>query len=463
VSLLAWIAALGMLQDPAGRLLDAVERADPAAAREALASLAREDGPRAARAVASALGRFRERQAAALNILRDARREVEDLDASFCFGLGEERAQNRRRAEAVRRVTELTRRAVDGEIVYHLLRESLRPLAERAPEDLDREARRSASWVLKSEIYEALAEAGARLPLEAALEREREPVVLAAIVPGLGPRAAAAFLEHPFWQVREAAIRGLAGSPESVPRLVEVLATGDLRLRDAAHRALEALTGARLPPDVHAWRAWRESEGGPARRSGSEGGAREPSSRPGVTTAFYDVPVASSRLCFVLDRSLSMREEGRFEAARRELKRLLGALPDGTRVNILFFGAGVSSFAGALRPLDAQARRDASDFVDRQVPDARGTDLYGALEKALLWVGNPDSGTLREEGADTIVLLSDGRPTVGRVVDEELVGRVVARRARPLRPVFHAVQLGMEAPMLRRLAERTGGRYLRLP
>jgi hypothetical protein len=454
VSLLAWIAALGTLQDPADRFLDAVERADPAAARAALASLAREDGPRAARAVASALGRFRDRQAAALNILRNARREVEDLDASFCFGLGEERAQNRRRAEAVRRVTELTRRAVDGEIVYDLLRESLRPLAERAPEDLDREARRSASWVLKSEIYEALAEAGARLPLEAALEREREPVVLAAIVPGLGPRAAAAFLEHPVWQVREAAIRGLAGSPESVPRLVEVLATGDLRLRDAAHRALEALTGARLPPDVHAWRAWRESEGGPA---------REPSSRPGVTTAFYDVPVASSRLCFVLDRSLSMREEGRFEAARRELKRLLGALPDGTRVNILFFGAGVSSFAGALRPLDAQARRDASDFVDRQVPDARGTDFYGALDKALLWVGNPDSGTLREEGADTIVLLSDGRPTVGRVVDEELVGRVVARRARPLRPVFHAVQLGTEAPMLRRLAERTGGRYLLLP
>lgn len=453
MSLLAWIAALGMLQDPAGRLLDAVERADPAAARAALASLAGEDGPRAARAVASALGRFRDRQAAALNILRDARREVEDLDASFCFGLGEERVQNRRRAEAVRRVTELTRRAGDGEIVYDLLRESLRPLAERAPEDLDREARRSASWVLKSEIYEALAEAGARLPLEAALEREREPVVLAAIVPGLGPRAAAAFLEHPFWQVREAAIRGLAGSPESVPRLVEVLATGDLRLRDAAHRALEALTGARLPPDVHAWRAWREREEG----------ACASSSRPGVTTAFYDVPVASSRLCFVLDRSLSMREEGRFEAARRELKRLLAALPEGTRVNILFFGAGVSSFAGALRPLDAQARRDASDFVDRQVPDARGTDLYGALEKALLWVGNPDSGTLREEGADTIVLLSDGRPTVGRVVDEELVGRVVARRARPLRPVFHAVQLGTEAPMLRRLAERTGGRYLLLP
>ena len=453
MSLLAWIAALGTLQDPAGRLLDAVERADPAAAREAQAGLAREDGPRAARAVASALGRFRDRQAALLSALRDARRDVEDLDTAFSFGLGEERAQDRRRAEAVRRVTELTRRAVDGEIVYDLLREGLRPLAERAPEELAREARRSASWVLKSEIYEALAEAGARLPLEAALEGEREPVVLAAIVPGLGPRAAAAFLEHPCWQVREAAIRGLAASPESVPRLVEVLATGDLRLRDAAHRALEALTGERLPPDVRAWRARRESGGA----------AGDPSPRPGVTTAFYDVPVASSRVCFVLDRSLSMREEGRFEAARRELQRLLGALPDGTRVNILFFGAGVSSFAGTLRPLDAQARRDAAAFVDRQAPDARGTDLYGALEKALLWVGNPDSGILREEGADTIVLLSDGRPTVGRVVDEELVGRVVARRARPLRPVFHAVRLGAEAPMLRSLAERTGGRYLLLP
>ncbi|MFN3486141.1 MAG: VWA domain-containing protein, partial [Planctomycetota bacterium] len=214
------------------------------------------------------------------------------------------------------------------------------------------------------------------------------------------------------------------------------------------------LTGVRLPPDARVWRAWWSARG--------EGPATEALPGPGVTAAFYELPVASSRVCFVIDRSLSMREGDRFEKARGELKRLLGALPEGSRVNILFFGAGVSSFAGGLRPLDAQARRDAADFVDRQVPDARGTDLHGALEKALLLVGNPDSGVLREEGADTIVLLSDGLPTVGRVVDEELLARVVARRARYLRPVFHAVRLGAEAPMLRRLTERTGGRFLLL-
>lgn len=49
---------------------------------------------------------------------------------------------------------------------------------------------------------------------------------------------------------REAAVRGLAGDRESVPKLVEILKDGDPRLREAAHRALEALTGVRLPPDA---------------------------------------------------------------------------------------------------------------------------------------------------------------------------------------------------------------------
>jgi hypothetical protein len=97
-------------------------------------------------------------------------------------------------------------------------------------------------------------------------------------------------------------------------------------------------------------------------------------------TVFYEVPVRSTHVCFVIDRSRSMRQDGRFQAAREELRRLLDERPD-------------------------------------------------------------------------------GEATEGRLVDGELVARVVARRARFLRPVIHTVSLSSDAMSLKLLAELTGGEY----
>ena len=127
-------------------------------------------------------------------------------------------------------------------------------------------------------------------------------------------------------------------------------------------------------------------------------------------------------------------------------------------VNIIFFSGSQSCFAKSPRPLDAQSRRELTAFVDRSGLEP-ATDLYGALEKALTMVGNPDTGRLYEDGVDTIVVLSDGQATVGRIVDDELIAQVVTRRARYLRPVFHTVSLSSDSKSLRLLAERTGGEY----
>jgi Mg-chelatase subunit ChlD len=231
----------------------------------------------------------------------------------------------------------------------------------------------------------------------------------------------------------------------------------DGRFRVQAARDLERMTRTGLPPDPGLWRDWWL-----ANRDEVLAGVYSPGSvrwpdgaRP---TVFFDVPVHSTRVCFLVDRSRSMRLEGRFADAKRELVRLLGDLPDGSLVNIVFFGGSQSVLWKGSRTLDAAARREAADFVERAgLEDA--TDLYGGLLKALQFTGSLETGRLREDGLDTIVVLSDGKATWGRVVDEDLLAATVSRKAGPLGPVIHGVSVGGESRALRLLAERTGGEY----
>jgi len=153
-----------------------------------------------------------------------------------------------------------------------------------------------------------------------------------------------------------------------------------------------------------------------------------------------------------------MKEQGRFDHARAELKRLLESMPDGSLVNVIFFGWTTNCFAKQPRLLDAPSRRELETFIDRCGLES-GTDLYGALEKALSNIGNPDTGKLYEDGVDTIVVLSDGQATVGRIIDDELLAWVIARRARFLRPVFNTISLSSDSKSLKLLAEKTGGEY----
>jgi hypothetical protein len=257
------------------------------------------------------------------------------------------------------------------------------------------------------------------------------------------------------------ALRGLRGARGTAGQVIERMADPDGRFRREAGAALRELTGTNLPSDAGAWNDWWKANGedfkagtyNPMRPRTPEG--------PGRTT-FFEIPIYSSRVCFVIDRSASMYQNNRFGNAKKELKRLLGDLPDGARVNLLFFGEDTACFARNMRTLDATTRRDAGIFIDRQL-FGRGTDLYRALEKALTMVGSPETGALREDGPDTIVVLSDGQATVGRLVNDDLVGRVIARRARYLRPVIHTVSLSSDARSMKLLAELTGGEYRMQP
>jgi hypothetical protein len=449
---------LFLQSDPKDRLLEAIRETRSEETQKVLADLAQGDGVKAARAVIVALPKARERLHLLIAANERARESYQNTDTSFNFDLKDEVNRQRALELAAARIRETTIHALEGEKVYTSVRDIMGFLKPAAVPVLAQEAERTGHWLLKCEILEGLGAMGAKEALAAAIDRESAPIFLAAALSASPTEKGAAYLTHPQWQVRLAALDALRRSRASVGPIVESMTQTDLRFRRCAGSALARVTETDLPPDPEAWGAWWK-----ANREDFEAGAYAPGAPralpgPGRTFAFYDIPVHSSRVCFVIDRSRSMREQGRFDAAKQELKRLLASMPEGSLVNIIFFGGTTACFGRSARVLDARTRRDATEFVDRMGLES-GTDLFGALEKALTMVGNPDSGRLYDDGVDTIVVLSDGQATVGRLVDDDLIGRVIARRARYLRPVFHTVSLSSDAKALKLLAELTGGEY----
>lgn len=455
-------ALLVLLQsDPRDRLFDAVRETNVEQVQKALADLVQGDGARAARAAMAALPRARERLNVLIAVTQRARENYMQTDTSFGFNINEEVVKQKALERAAQRIKETAARAIEGEKVYQSILDIFGFLKPEAIPVLAAEAERTALWPLKCEILEGLGAMNAkeaRESLAAAVERESSPAALATALRAVPGVEAVKYLGHPQWQVRLSALEALKQSRPSVGVIVESMAQQDFRFRKQAARTLIGLTETELPPDAGAWTDWWK-----ANREDFVSGSYSPRAPrlpegPGRTVAFYDILVHSSRVCFVIDRSRSMREQDRFDHAKAELKRLLHSMPDGSLVNIVFFGFSQSCFARLPKKLDAASRREMVTYVENMSLEP-ATDLYGALEKGLSMVGNPDNGKLHEDGVDTIVVLSDGQATWGRIIDDELLTLVVTRRARYLRPVFHTVSLSSDSKSLRLLAERTGGEY----
>ena len=449
------LLAVALLQDPGDRLLDAVRASDAAAAETAVERLLEEDSRRAARVLAVAFSRCRDRMDALLELHAAARRRAIDVDDDgLRLGLESDRQKRLQVRKARALVKETADAALQAERIYELLRSAFHGLRPEAAAAVDAEAGRSGSWLLKCELYEGLGAMGAWEPLAAALDREKDPVVVATILhAGLTLRA----LDHladPSWQVRLGALHALRGSTRAVGPIIDALPGPDARWRQTALESLAHLTGLALPADPGVWRDWWAVHREQVESGRPFDGRPPPPAGPGQTT-FYEVPLASTRLCVLIDCSGSMSQDGRFDAAKEEVRALVDRLPDGARLNVVFFSGTVRAFVKGTRVLDAQARRDVLRFVDEQGFEA-ATDLFRGLEKALETVGSSDSGRLREDGPDTLLVLSDGQATVGRLQDDELIARVIARRARYLRPAIHAVSRG-PAPSFKLLSDLTGG------
>ena len=158
--------------------------------------------------------------------------------------------------------------------------------------------------------------------------------------------------------------------------------------------------------------------------------------------------VIEKDVLFVLDTSGSMRGE-KMEQARSAIEFCLKNLHRGDRFNIVTFGTEVKSFRDGLVARTEKTLRAANDFVDDIVAVGR-TNISGALAKGL--AGKPVKGRPR-----IMIFLTDGTPTAGELVPENIVKQLPDLNTSRTRIFVMGVGHDVNAHLLDRLAEDTDG------
>jgi Ca-activated chloride channel family protein len=242
----------------------------------------------------------------------------------------------------------------------------------------------------------------------------------------------------------------------------------DGRLRADIAGALSAITGVDLGFEPEPWREWweahREGFRPPAPGAGAPAGG--PGGAGGETVSFYGIRIVSKAVVFVIDVSNSMNQEAaagrtKVQVAKYELRNAILGLPEGARFNIVFYHHEVFVWRPAMVEAKGAAKREAVEFVENMVADGN-TNIYDALERAFRFAGMGARDKRYEVGADTIFLLSDGRPNRGGVVDPAGILAEVRRWNELKRVTIHSVGVGNDhdASLMRGLADSSGGTYV---
>lgn len=299
-------------------------------------------------------------------------------------------------------------------------------------------------------------------------------------------------LEDPRWQVRVSALLGLSFFREE--RVVDVLLERADResgvLRGHFLRALARIVGIEeggLPPTVEAWRKWwRENrervldawcsedrigpveENLPPVRLGADEGGH---------TYFYGIRTDSKHIIFVIDVSGSMGEHGgrnerglmRIDVVKRELKNAIRSLSasesderGASTFNIVVYAADVRVYKKGKMIVATKGNKEkAFKWID-DLEAIGATNIFDAIEQAFLIVDTRRVSKQLAKGADTIFLMTDGKPNRGKIVDPDVIRQEVTKMNRERRITLHAVGVGPDhnAVFLEALALENGGQYL---
>ncbi|HEX6813784.1 MAG TPA: VWA domain-containing protein [Planctomycetota bacterium] len=264
-------------------------------------------------------------------------------------------------------------------------------------------------------------------------------------------------LDHRAWELRSICLRYLTRfrDTSSIPLLIDRFEREEGRLLHELHEALYVHTGTRCWRK-HDWETWWEkhrvgfalpAEEWARSRYGSASGN-------GTTVSYFDIPLVSSRVAFVVDTSGSMllpmgtdKKFSRLEGAKQQLTKVLEALPGDCHFNLLTYATKVDASWEQLRPANVDNKQEIQKRVNKLVAEGN-TNIFDAVELAFQ---DPD--------VDTIYLLTDGQPTTGRLVAVEDILDEVLRWNRQRQIVLHCIGLGIDSDLLKRLAQESGGSY----
>jgi len=276
-------------------------------------------------------------------------------------------------------------------------------------------------------------------------------------------------LDDPSWSLRVAtakALREYGGGPEGArPAATALVAAlrreSRRRVQIEMAEALWTLTGIDFGPDPPRWSAWHAEAGAtftpPQRRP-----ARGAHAGAGATRGhLLDLPLDSEHVSFVLDASSSMGEPVRFGAKTTKRDELLsafeaavGKVPKPAWINLIPFSTEPRPFKPALFEATPGARAAAVKHLHKVPADGR-TNVYDSLVLALA-----------DRETDTVVLVTDGAPSVGARTTRAgiLEGLREINRWKFVR--VHTVEVGGANTgarwrgFLREIAEATGGHHL---
>lgn len=264
-------------------------------------------------------------------------------------------------------------------------------------------------------------------------------------------------------RVRSEAVRAVAARRRltSVVALIDRLDAESGKLRLEVHWALRMLTGEDYGARAPRWRTWWAGEGKtfeiPSLAQAQEAErARERRRGENISKAsFYGIDVVSDRLAFVIDISGSMNAKAyagktRIEIAKEELAAVVQRLHADDRFNIITFSGGVQGWERSLVAADEKNRASATSFVERLRANG-GTAIYDALAEAF-----------DDSEIDTIYFLSDGDPSAGVVVDPAMIRSEIGRWNSSRHVTIHCIAVGQDHPLLRGLAQDSGGTYRRI-
>jgi len=154
-------------------------------------------------------------------------------------------------------------------------------------------------------------------------------------------------------------------------------------------------------------------------------------------------------VCFVLDTSGSMQEQNRIASARGAVKFCLNALDPRDRFALVRFSTSVEVFGEGLTEATPEAVRKAVAYTEK-LQARGGTDLCGAVLKALQMAPGGDRPYL-------IVLVTDGKPTVGVTDTDQIVQKVKDADRGNVRVFTFGIAEDLNVALLDRIAEATRG------
>jgi hypothetical protein len=341
--------------------------------------------------------------------------------------------------------------------------------------------RDAAAEKMLPEAFEELTGDSARKALAQTASDAADPrrAALAAEALGFLPKGAgfddlvAVLDAAPHWAVAAGACLGLGRVVDVrvVPQLLARLRHPDPAVRCAARESLVRLTGEDFGTDAAKWEAWWSSAKdrfhfpdkapeGPTMRQGAT--ADRPMGDGDATFArFFGVELRRRRVAFLIDFSQSMWGPRRAKA-ESELVTAVKGLPSSNTFAVVLFNEHVWWFKDGPLPARPQEKLDLGLYLAQQVTKSY-TNIYDSIEDALGLAGLGPAARTPAPGLDEMVLLTDGFPNRGKVVEPAKILEAV-RSLNAGRVVIDCVALG-DGPgeLLPALAKENGGRFVLCP